>query len=256
MIRYIGCAALMAAMLCLTACSGTPEASPAPSQEPQQTQETPQSTPEASPAELPQQTPLQTPIQTPVQSQVQQEEAESPAPSAPSEEGQSPDILEAAAAVMTALKEKDMDQLAVWAHPGRGIRFSPFAYVDTENDLVFTRDEVEKLMEDPAKQVWRVFEGSGEVIELTFADYYKWYIYDADFEQDAGIAVNKELGKEQNSGNLKEVYPEANHDIVEYYIGGLDLAEEGMDWRSLYLVFETNGDNHKLVGIVHDQWTP
>jgi hypothetical protein len=183
--------------------------------------------------------------------------ATSSTPSAPStEEGQPPDILEAAAAVITALKEKDMDQLAAWVHPERGIRFSPFAYVDTVNDLVFTKDEVDTLLEDPAKRVWRLFEGTGEVIELNFADYYKWYIYDADFEQDAGIAVNKELRKEQTSGNLNEVYPEANHDFVEYYIGGLDLAEEGMDWRSLYLVFETNGDDHALVGIIHDQWTP
>ncbi|AIQ32999.1 MULTISPECIES: hypothetical protein [unclassified Paenibacillus] len=249
--RYIGCAAFMAAMLWLTACSGTPEGAPAPSQEPQHTQEAPQSTPGTAPVDPPQQTPLQTPNPTTVQSPA------SSTPSAPStEEGQPPDILEAAATVITALKEKDMDQLADWVHPERGIRFSPFAYVDTANDLVFTKDEVDTLLEDPAKRVWRLFEGTGEVIELNFADYYKWYIYDADFEQDAGIAVNKELRKEQTSGNLNEVYPEANHDFVEYYIGGLDLAEEGMDWRSLYLVFETNGDDHALVGIIHDQWTP
>jgi hypothetical protein len=36
---------------------------------------------------------------------------------------------------------------------------------------------------------------------------------------------------------------------------GFDPEYEGMDWRSLRLVFEKKNDIWYLVGIIHDQWT-
>ncbi|WHY20499.1 hypothetical protein QNH28_05730 [Paenibacillus sp. G2S3] len=128
--------------------------------------------------------------------------------------------------------------------------------MDTKNDLVFSKDEVEGLMKDSTKRVWRTFAGSGDLIELTFADYYKRFIYDADFIQTAEIAVNKGLGQGTMINNLNEVYPKEKYDFVEYHIEGIDPSVEGMDWRSLRLVFEKIGEDHALVGIIHDQWTP
>jgi hypothetical protein len=43
--------------------------------------------------------------------------------------------------------------------------------------------------------------------------------------------------------------------VVEYYFPGFDPQYEGMDWRSLRLIFLQDNDVWYLAGIVHDQWT-
>lgn len=192
-------------MLWLTACSGTPEAGTEPKQTPEQTQEqTPEQTPVHTQKPIPEQAPEQTQKQTPEQTQTAQsavttespQETETSSTGQPQDlEGLPPLVEEAASTVMNSIKNKNMKQLAAWVHRDKGLRFSPYAYVDTKNDLVFTREEVEGLMNDSTKRVWRTFAGSGDLIELTFADYYKRFVYDADFIQKAEIAVNKGLGQ-------------------------------------------------------------
>ncbi|WP_151733045.1 hypothetical protein [Paenibacillus tengchongensis] len=177
------------------------------------------------------------------------------APEAP-QEGQPPTALEAAKTVMRALSRGDMETVAAWTHAERGVRFSPYAYVDVERDIVLTREELSGAMDDSTKRIWREFAGSGELIDLAFADYYKQFVYDADFFGAAEIALNQGLGQGTTVNNINEVYPAETHDFVEYHIDGIDPAVEGMDWRSLRLVFEKIGEDRALVGIVHDQWTP
>ncbi|WP_379146958.1 hypothetical protein [Paenibacillus sp. sgz500992] len=237
--RTFGRFALVAALLLLAACSTTPAAEPEATLAPQQSQEQAQTDPTSSPEA----------------SAAPEESADPTAPAEP-EEGMPPTALEAAATVMKALKNSDMESLAAWVHPDKGVRFSPYAYVDPKKDLVFTRDKLEGVMKDNTKYEWREFAGSGELIKLTFAEYFKQFVYDADFAGDAEIALNKGLGQGTTVNNINEVYPKETHDFVEYHIDGIDPSVEGMDWRSLRLVFEKMGEDRALVGIVHDQWTP
>lgn len=235
---------LLVGTLWLTACSGTLEEGIDPKQ-PQETQEIvsteqPQKTQEIVSTEQPQKT------QEPSSTDQPQDDME----------GLPPTVTEAATTVMRILKNKDMKQLAAWVHPEKGLRFTPYAYVDTKTDLVFSRAEVENLRNDSAKRIWRTFAGSGDLIELTFAEYYKKFVYDADFIKKAEITVNTEHGEGTTISNINEVYPKEQYDFVEYYIAGIDPSVEGMDWRSLRLVFENMGGDHALVGIIHDQWTP
>ncbi|WP_341280151.1 hypothetical protein [Paenibacillus sp. FSL H8-0537] len=190
--------------------------------------------------------------QLPEQGQPQQEQGQEQEPV----EGQPPTAREAAATVMRAIKNSDMQTVAAWVHAKKGIRFSPYAYVDVESDLTFKQDTLNGLMEDSKTYVWGTSAGSGEPIHLTYADYYKQFVYDADFAKDGTISLNEVQGKSTTTNNLNEVYPKESYDFVEYYIDGIDPAVEGMDWRSLRLVFEKIGDDRALVGIIHDQWTP
>jgi hypothetical protein len=250
--RSIGFAALTAGMLMLAACSSAPEAAPGTTSTPEQTQTSAPATtaavssPSASPA------PAATAAPSP--------EATEPPPVAedpgPPEEGTPPTALEAATTVMRALKSGNMETLAAWVHRDRGVRFSPYAYVQTERDIVLSQDELTGAMKDPLKRNWGESAGSGESMELTFADYYKQYVYDEDFAGKAEVTVNQSQGQGTTVNNINEVYPKETHDFVDYYIKGIDPSAEGMDWRSLRLVFEKNGQDHILVGIIHDQWTP
>jgi len=162
-------------------------------------------------------------------------------------------IEERAMSVLKAIKNYDIDKLADAVHPDKGVRFSPYGYVDVENNLVFTAEEVKKLADDPKKYLWGYYDGSGEPISLSFSDYHKKFIYDVDFVNAEEIGYNKTLGHGNSLNNSFEVYK--NSIIVEYYFSGFDPQYEGMDWRSLRLVFEKKNDIWYLVGIIHDQWT-
>ena len=55
--------------------------------------------------------------------------------------------------------------------------------------------------------------------------------------------------------NVEDAYPEDR--FVEFYFPGQDPASGGLDWSALKLVFsdpEHAGD-HRLVGVIHSEWT-
>lgn len=168
-------------------------------------------------------------------------------------EGVPPTTLEAASTVIKALEAKDLSTFANWVHQERGVRFSPYSYVDATSDLVFTKEEINVFFSDSDKKVWRSFPGSDSELELTNAEYYEQFVYDSDFKN-AKVSLNDVSGQETSINNLLEVYPAENHDFVDFYVE--DSSEDGRNWASLRLVFEKIGDDHILVGVIHDSWTP
>ena len=162
-------------------------------------------------------------------------------------------INEQASKAVRALKDKDMETLSKLIHPDKGVRFSPYAYVDVENDLVFKSSDVMNLNSDSKVYKWGSFDGIGDPIELSFEDNYKLFIYDVDFANAEKVGYNEILGRGNTLENSAEVYK--NSIIVEYHFSGIDPQNEGMDWRSLRIAFEKVDDTWYIVGIIHDQWT-
>lgn len=151
-----------------------------------------------------------------------------------------------------ALKDQDLQALSSLVDPTGGVRFSPYGFV-REEDLVFSAAELPGLKDSPAKYLWGVFDGSGEPINMTFPEYYARFIYDVDFASAPQVSINERLGKGNTIDNSAEFYPGSM--IVEYYFPGFDEQYQGMDWRSLRLVFQENKGRWVLVGIIHDEWT-
>lgn len=249
-LRTTGWLSLGFAVLLLTACAKTEEASPSVSPT---TAISPSATVSPSP-EAPSSSPLSpSPSTAPVDSP-------SVAPTAaPTEtvppEGAPPSAKEAASTVLAALQAGDIKTVAAWAHPDKGVRFSPYGFIDVESDLVLTRQELEGAMKDTSKRTWGYYDGSGDPITLSYKDYHKKFVYSADFVKDAQITENKSVAKGNSSNNILEVYPADRYSYVEYYIDGIDPQYEGIDWRCLRLVFEKMGEDHALVAIIQDQWT-
>ncbi|HPL92778.1 MAG TPA: hypothetical protein PLB38_00655 [bacterium] len=154
--------------------------------------------------------------------------------------------------ILTLLKNKDFENLAFKIHPTQGIRFSPYAYV-SKDDLHFSADDFLQLTSDEKTRIWGYADGSGFPIELNFNDYYKKYIWDLDFTRAPESSFDKRLGQGNSLDNALEFYAGAH--VVEYYFAGFDPQYEGMDWRSLRLVFAEENGQWYLVGIIHDQWT-
>jgi len=155
--------------------------------------------------------------------------------------------------VIELLKEKDMEGLSEYVHPTKGLRFSPYAFVDVKTDQVFTKEEVAKLGEDTEAYTWGNFDGSGDPIKMNFNDYYNRFVYDKDFANPHIIGNNTEVGKGNTINNIHDVYTEGH--FIEFHFTGFEDQYEGLDWRSLILVFEQHEGQWYLVGIVHNEWT-
>lgn len=157
--------------------------------------------------------------------------------------------------VMTAFKNKQYDSLALYVHPDEGLRFSPYSFIDTTSDQVISA-RVVKSWADPknrAKILWGTEDPTDKPIHLTIDGYVKRFVYDVDFVKPDSIRVNSFIGGGNTLNNLTEVYK--NCPFVESHFPGFEKRFNGMDWRSLRLVFKQKDGKFYLIGVVHDEWT-
>ncbi|MFA5522866.1 MAG: hypothetical protein WDA24_00765 [Tissierellales bacterium] len=155
--------------------------------------------------------------------------------------------------IINAISDKDVETISDIVHPIKGVRFTPYTYVSLESDLVFNKEEIKNFFKDNDIYVWGYYDGIGDEIELTPSDYYEKFIYTEDFVNAEKVGYNEVLSIGNMLENQFEVYE--NHIVVEYYFSGFNPEYEGMDWRSLRLVFEQYEGSWKLVGIINNQWT-
>ncbi|WP_025028463.1 hypothetical protein [Caldalkalibacillus mannanilyticus] len=155
--------------------------------------------------------------------------------------------------VLLALKNKDMQALSSYVHPTKGLLFSPYGYIVTDTAQVFTGQQVAGLLNDSTLYHWGEFDGTGDPMEMTFADYYERFVYDQDYANAEQTSINERLGQGNTIDNILDVYPGAT--TVEYHFSGFDPQYEGMDWRSLRIVLEEENGEWYIVAIVHDEWT-
>lgn len=161
-------------------------------------------------------------------------------------------IHEQADEIIRMIKRKDFAALSSHIHPCMGVRFSPYEFI-TEDDLVFSAEEILNLMDDEHTYTWGIYDGRGTPIELTFSEYWDRFVYSHDFANAEQISYNQPLGRGTMINNSQEFYPGSI--IVEYHFPGFDPKYEGMDWVSLSLVFQQHGEQWYLAGIVHGEWT-
>lgn len=152
-----------------------------------------------------------------------------------------------------AIRDRDFGTLGRLAHPELGVRLSPYAYVLPESDVVLSAAELAGAADDRSVRTWGVRDGSGEPIRGSLAEYWESFVYDVDFAAADEVAWERRLGHGNSIDNREQVYPGAR--TLEYHFRGFDPELEGLDWRSLRLVFASQDDRWYLVAIIHDQWT-
>lgn len=157
--------------------------------------------------------------------------------------------------ILVALKNKNYSAFANYIHPVAGIRFSPYGYVDTLKHLRFSRQKfiTQARKDDQDMIVWGEFDGTGDPIRMTLNNYMQRFVYDVDFVKPEKRSVNDFIAAGNSLNNLLSVYE--NCDFTESYFSGFEKKYEGMDWKSLRLVFKERNGRFLLVGIVHDEWT-
>ena len=153
-----------------------------------------------------------------------------------------------------ALQMHDMKRFAALVDPKEGVRFTPYGYIDETSDVRLTRAETDGALADGTIRNWGAYDGSGDPIRLTFAEYFKRFVYDVDFSHAPQMSIDSPLGSGNSINNVTKLHPRAH--IVEWHFGGFDPKFDGMDWSSLRMAFEKDADgNWWIVAVIHDQWT-
>ena len=153
---------------------------------------------------------------------------------------------------LVAFKKRDGPALAALAHPSKGVRFSPYAYVQATN-VTLTAAQLTNAFTDPTKRRWGITDGKGDPIILTFAEYSGTYVYARDFASSSQTAFNKTIGAGNTIDNTADVYPNAI--LFEAYDPGPDPSMKDVLWQCVRLLFERSGDRWFLVSVVHGEWT-
>ena len=161
-------------------------------------------------------------------------------------------IARRAGEAVAALRARDTARLSRFVHPDKGLRFSPYVFVQPDSDRVFTRAQVARLARDPGRYHWGAYDGSGEPIRLTFAEYHKRFVYDKHYARAREINVNTFKRRGNTTNNLRSAYPKSV--AVEYHVPGVG-EQRDHNWGSLWLVWQKKGAAWYLVGIAHDAWT-
>ncbi|HEX9995841.1 MAG TPA: hypothetical protein VGB45_01750 [Abditibacterium sp.] len=151
--------------------------------------------------------------------------------------------------VLTALQKNDLKTVARFVGP-RKLRFSAQIYAQ-KRDLTFSKSRLPFLAFSPKKWSFGSYDGSGEEIKLTWANYARQYVWDRNYSKApfVGVGFTKSRGNAIN--NLREFYRGAT--LVEYHFPS--KSEDVMDWSSLWLVWQKSGAKWHLTGIAHDEWS-
>jgi hypothetical protein len=157
--------------------------------------------------------------------------------------------------ILTNLKNKQYAAFANYIHPVEGIRFSPYGHVDTLRHIKFSRASfmAQANKADLEMIVWGEFDGTGDPIKMTLNNYMRRFVYDVDFAKPEKLEVNEFIGTGNSLNNLLSVYKNCN--FTESHFSGFNKDYQGMDWKSLRLVFKERNKRFFLVGVVHDEWT-
>jgi hypothetical protein len=154
--------------------------------------------------------------------------------------------------VLESLKTEQYNQLLPMIHPETCLRFSPYQYLNTDNQIICPSD-VDSFTSSLEPITWGHFDGTGKPINLTFIDYHQQFVYDQDYLKPSVVGFNLEVSSGNSINNIQEIFP--NGIMIEYHFPGIDPRYGGMDWRSLRLVFVPDNGQWYLTAIIHGEWT-
>lgn len=172
----------------------------------------------------------------------------------PSEKN-TPETLQAfqvAVDVLAAIKNRDYQLLAEYAHPKKGIIFSPDPFVDDSMDVVFHAAQIRAFASDSITYNWGYFDQSETLLELTANEYFNRFVYDKNFYDCHQIGINSIIRSGNCPENVMEEFPNAI--FVEFHDEGTE-EDSYLDWASLKIVLERYNGDFKVVALISSSYT-
>ena len=156
--------------------------------------------------------------------------------------------------VLKYFKTRNYKKIALLIYPKDGLRFSPYAHIDTTKDRVLSAAQLLQLAKQNNRINWNSSWDGEKPDILTIDEYFTKFVYDVDFLKAELKSINEYHSQGTDLNNINETYPGCV--VVEFYFSGFEKKYEGLDFRALRLVYKTENNKPYLLGIVHDQWTP
>lgn len=162
-------------------------------------------------------------------------------------------VLAAALDVISSLASRDYQKLEKQVSPD-GLSLDLYPRFSPTKNLI-ARNDVHLIPNNTTIYLWGYTDGKGDPINLTRAQFLTTYIYtnSIDYSEAPDVAVNKTLG----SGNSVNTIDEDinGRTYVAFHFSGFDPKYTGMDWTTLYLIFDSVNGEYKIRGIAKDNWT-
>ena len=153
--------------------------------------------------------------------------------------------------IIALLEKKEYSSLSKFIHPGKGVRFSMYAHVDPMRDKLFLPDSYNRYIGTPIKFTFGEKDGTGDPYVVSLNEYLSQWVARRAFSK--GETITDSIASRGNTlNNIKDIYPQAI--VVEKHLKGSEKYG-GMDWNSLYLVYQQWNGQYYIVGIANDQWT-
>ena len=166
--------------------------------------------------------------------------------------GQQTSLTWIAQQTILAIKTKDFATLSSLVSTN-GVRFSAFENVNTGRDIVLTPQQIASANTTSWTETRWAYDGSGQPINLSISQYRAKFVYDVDFASVPIQQRNQIIQRGNVINNITSVY--AGKQVIEYHVTGIDPQYNGMDWKSLYLIFGQENGVWKLMWVVHGQRT-
>jgi len=160
-------------------------------------------------------------------------------------------VLGAAREVLGAFAARDYQKLeGLVSSDGLSLTYEP-NFNSTKN--LIAKNDISDIPKDTKIYLWGYTDGKGDPINLTRAGFLTKYIFSVDYLKAPDVAVNKTLG----SGNsLNTIGKDVNgRTFAAFHFSGFDSKVNGMDWTTLYLIFDSVNGEYKLRGVAKDNWT-
>jgi hypothetical protein len=162
-------------------------------------------------------------------------------------------LLALSGTILTAIKDTNYTRFISYIHPTQGVRFAPYGFIDTSENRIVQGNELLGLFRSNKKILWGSFDGTGDPIMKSAAEYFKRFVYNVDYVNAPDKAANRIIGGGNSLNNIEKLYPGAP--FTEFHFKGFEKKYEGMDWASIRLIFKKENDKYWLIAIVHDEWT-
>ena len=173
---------------------------------------------------------------------------------APADEANNAALITLAYTVLEHIRDDDFHALSQVVHPESGVVFTPYTTVNLSTDRRLSADQIAVLNTDTNIYIWGVYNGSGEPIELTPAEYFMQFV-PADSCLKASIIGVDQIVRSGNAlENLTDELPGVK--FVDFHIpASQGTSLEDYDWSSLKLGFEEYEGRLWLTAIVFSKWT-
>lgn len=153
--------------------------------------------------------------------------------------------------VLTALKNKDYNKLETLASKD-GISFKLAGYpLDlTKNNVL--KEKISEISSDTNKYLWGYTDGKGDEIRLTTAEFIKQWIYSTNYLNAPTIVVNKLSNETSSYGEI--IKNSEGRNFIGFHFNS-SKEYPGMDYSTIYLIFDEENGVYKLRAVVKDNWT-